>query len=74
VVFPREKTKTFPLEFTATPATSPKLRSAGSLKKSGTESKGISGTDCAKAAEIESRRRKIAAQYLMGRLMECLMV
>ena len=33
----------WPLEFTATPATSPKFIPGGSLKKSGTESKGIGG-------------------------------
>jgi hypothetical protein len=34
------------LELTATPGTSPKFIPGGSLKKSGTESKGISGTLC----------------------------
>src|SRR4029077_14665173 len=36
----------WPFEFRATPASSPKLRSAGSLKRFGTESNGISGTAC----------------------------
>src|SRR5580700_9609017 len=36
----------WPLEFTATPGTSPKFMPGGSLKKSGTESKEISGTVC----------------------------
>ncbi len=36
----------WPFEFTATPGTSPKFIPGGSLKKSGTESKGISGTFC----------------------------
>src|SRR6185503_12352779 len=35
-----------PLELTATPASSPKFRSAGSLIAFGTESNGISGTAC----------------------------
>jgi hypothetical protein len=43
-LFDRVKTKMWPLEFTATPGTSPKFAPAGSLKKSGTESKAISGT------------------------------
>jgi len=42
----RVKTKTWPFELTATPDTSPKLAPAGSLKKSGTESKASSGTLC----------------------------
>src|SRR5438093_5658951 len=36
----------FPFESTATPGTSPKFIPDGSLKKSGTESKEISGTLC----------------------------
>src|SRR5262245_25367166 len=36
----------WPLELTATPDTSPKFIPAGSLKKSATESNGISGTVC----------------------------
>src|SRR5687768_6658270 len=36
----------FPFESTATPDTSPKLRSGGSLKKSGTESNWRTGTFC----------------------------
>ena len=43
VVLPREKTYTWPCEFTATPAVSPKYRSSGSLKKSGFESNGDFG-------------------------------
>src|SRR5215510_583990 len=43
-LFDRVKTNTCPFEFTATPATSPKFITGGSLKKSGTESKGMSGT------------------------------
>src|SRR5215472_3504180 len=46
VVPPRENTKMCPFERTATSDTSPKCRSAGSLKKLGVESKGISGTAC----------------------------
>src|SRR5262245_17715326 len=45
-LFDRVKTKTCPLEFTATPGTSPKLVPAGSFKKSADESNGISGTLC----------------------------
>src|SRR4051812_13923379 len=41
---PREKTNTCPFEFTATPATSPKLMSGGILSGSGTDSNGIVGT------------------------------
>src|SRR5262245_31771447 len=43
-LFDLVKTNTCPFEFTATPATSPKFIPGGSLKKSGTESKGMSGT------------------------------
>src|SRR6202035_1014670 len=43
VVLPREKTKMCPLEFTATPETSPRYMFSGSFSKLGTESKGISG-------------------------------
>ena len=50
-LFERVNTKTCPLEFTATPGTSPKFIPGGSLMKSGTESNGISGTSfCANAA------------------------
>src|SRR5438034_5453859 len=55
VVLPRLNTKMCPFEFTATPEASPKCRSAGSLKKFGTESNGISGTVCwANAAQLNS--------------------
>ncbi len=43
-VLPREKTKMWPLELTATPETSPRYTSLGSLIASGTESKAICGT------------------------------
>src|SRR3954471_16084553 len=43
---PRENTKTWPLEFTATPAASPRCRSGGSLRKFGTDSYGIKGAGC----------------------------
>src|SRR3954452_6376825 len=43
---PRENTKTWPLEFTATPAASPRCRSGGSFRKFGTESYGIEGAGC----------------------------
>src|SRR2546426_5382355 len=46
VVLPRLYTKMCPFELTATPDASPKCKSGGSLKKFGTESNGISGTDC----------------------------
>src|SRR5207245_10168068 len=42
----RVNTNMCTFEFTATPAPSPKLMSGGSLKKLGTDSYGISGTDC----------------------------
>src|SRR6185295_8530594 len=45
-LFDRENTKMCPFEFTATPGTSPKFMPSGSLKKSGTESKDISGALC----------------------------
>src|SRR5436189_3594019 len=43
VLLPREKTKTLPLELTATPAPSPKYMSGGSLSGLGTDSNGIVG-------------------------------
>src|ERR1700734_52559 len=45
-LFERVNTKTWPLEFTATPGTSPKFIPSGSFGKSTTESKGICGTLC----------------------------
>src|ERR1700690_467086 len=68
VVFPRVNTKIWCLEFTAMPATSPKYMSVGSFRKSGTESKGISGTsDCASASMgSESARQASRCFILMG--------
>src|SRR5262245_45486754 len=42
----------WPLELTATPDTSPKFIPAGSLKKSATESNGISGTVCCASDDV----------------------
>src|SRR5580692_11844973 len=55
----------WPLEFTATPGTSPKFMPGGSFGKSGTESKAISGTlCCAKAgAAIAAMETKNASRY-----------
>ena len=41
---PRENTKMWPFEFTATPAISPKCTSGGMVNGSGTDSNGSSGT------------------------------
>ncbi len=46
-VLPRESTKMFPFEFTATPVASPRYTSLGSLSTSGTESKAMTGASCA---------------------------
>ena len=42
----RVNTAISPFEFTATPEASPRFMSAGSFRKFGAESNGISGTDC----------------------------
>src|SRR5688500_3567488 len=47
----RVYTNTWPFELVAMPMPSPKYRSGGSLKKSGTEVKGISGTFSALALD-----------------------
>src|ERR1700743_1884431 len=51
VVFPRENTKMCPFEFTATPDTSPRYKSAGSFRRFGTDSNGIAGTGCGATAD-----------------------
>jgi hypothetical protein len=55
-VFPREKMKMCPLEFTATPETSPRYIPAGSLIALGTESKAMSGAPCANSASGAHRK------------------
>src|SRR5436190_810369 len=65
MVLPREKTKMCPLELRATPATSPKYKSDGSLRKSGTESNGISSGSCAGRNDAANRNSK-RIEYLIG--------
>src|SRR5256885_9868418 len=58
MVLPRDRTKTCPCEFTATPVTSPRYRSLGSLSGS-VPSNGICGTaSCAKTGDASSIRPK----------------
>ncbi len=58
--------KMWPLEFNATPDTSPRYRSGGSFRRFGTESKGISGTaSCANAART-SLRNNATRKYFIG--------
>jgi hypothetical protein len=54
LVLARERTKICFLEFTAIPETSPKYVPAGSLKKFGVDSKGISGIVDCEFATVES--------------------
>src|ERR1700682_3551035 len=57
----------WPLELTATPATSPKYKSAGSFRNPGMERKGISGTrGCCARSELAVARNKSRAQRLIG--------
>src|SRR5271167_2203271 len=58
----------WPLELTATPAASPMFKSGGSLRKFGTESKGICGTDCAKAAGLSSTKAATNRRFTMTSL------
>src|ERR1700722_8854707 len=53
----------WPLEFTATPGTSPKFMPGGSFGKSGTESKAISGTLCCAKAGAAMKANN-ASRYL----------
>src|SRR5262249_20344505 len=48
-------TKTWPFELVATPMPSPRYKSVGSFRKSGTESYGISGTFSAFALDCPSK-------------------
>jgi hypothetical protein len=58
------KTKTCPFEFTATPGTSPKCKPGGSFRKSGTDSKGISGTVCcANAGDAKSAATSVNMSF-----------
>src|SRR5215813_9582738 len=57
-----------PFEFTATPETSPKYKSGGSCKKSGTERNGISGTGGCCAQREQGVRSNTRSQNLMGDL------
>ena len=50
MVLPRDSTKTWPLELTATPDTSPKYMLCGSRSGLGTESKAMVGTACCASA------------------------
>src|SRR5579871_1231014 len=55
----------WPFEFTATPGTSPKFIPCGSLGKSGTESKAISGAVCwASAGPASSARHAIMNAFI----------
>src|SRR5450756_1586900 len=66
VVPPREKTKTCPLELTATPVTSPRWMSLGNLIGSGTESKGMTGTDCwAYVHALNNSKDAISQRFFM---------
>src|SRR4029450_5674875 len=55
-----------PLEFTATPGTSPKFIPLGSLGKSGTESKLISGTVWASAGPDQSMTNASNRLFIVG--------
>src|SRR5258708_7140679 len=54
---PRVKTKMWLLEFTATPVASPRWRSGGSFRKSGTEWKRISGVCWAKTGATTKKKQ-----------------
>ena len=51
MVLPRDNTKTWPLELTETPDTSPKYMLGGSFSGLGTESKVMLGTACCANAD-----------------------
>src|ERR1043166_5166791 len=58
-LFDRVKTKTCPLEFTATPGTSPKFVPAGSFRKSALGSNWMSGTACRATVGAAVRTTKL---------------
>src|SRR5690348_13031900 len=65
--------KTCPLELTAMPATSPKYRSAGRCRKSGTESNGISGGWlCAVPSTVHDRNHAIPSVSQIAFIFELL--
>src|ERR1017187_415324 len=65
LVVPREKTKICPLEFTATPLTSPRYRSLGSFSRFGTESNAITGTCCCASSGGQNRTSSATSQCFM---------
>src|SRR5712692_5426489 len=67
VVLPRESTNTLPFESTATPVTSPKCRSMGSLRGLGTDSNAITGTDCCpNTAELNTTSTAARRRFISG--------
>src|SRR5215469_13795950 len=56
----------WPLEFTATPGTSPKFMPSGSFGKSGTESKAISGAVCWASAGPASNAKHAIMNAFIG--------
>ena len=65
MVLPRDSTKTWPLELTETPETSPRYMLGGSFRGLGTESKAMTGTFCCASAEGANRNNNPTSQCFM---------